>query len=261
MSASQQLHIAVLQVSLKWESVDENLSYIESKLDEIDEVDLVLLPEMFTTGFTMNTALCHTEKYNPQAWMRHQAKKRKFSIAGSYMIHEHNQFFNQFLFVDSNGKSWAYNKKHLFSLANENQYFSPGNQRIMAELHGWKIALFVCYDLRFPVWNCRTPDYDYDLALYTANWPERRSFAWRSLLTARAIENQSFIAAANRIGHDGNGVLHSGDSTILLPTGKILKSAPPFSTSVLYATLDLSHLKEFRQSFPFFNDRDSFEII
>lgn len=260
MMPSPELKIAILQIPLAWEAVNQNLEKIEQQLDAITHTDIVLLPEMFSTGFSMNRSLAQAADYAPLQWMINQSQKYGFALAGSYMIHEEDKYYNRFSFVYPDGKVCSYNKKHLFGIAEESHYFTPGSERVMLSFKGWRVALFVCYDLRFPVWNRRTPNFDYDLVLYSANWPERRSLAWRSLLPARAIENQSFVAAANRIGLDGHHILHSGDSMILSPIGKPIAVAPAFTPIILEATLRYDTLEQIRQNLPFFNDRDSFTL-
>jgi len=255
------LHITGIQTSLHWEDPLKNQAMFEKKLTTIKNTDLVVLPEMFTTGFSMNTTIATNPGYNPLEWMKIQSKRFGFAITGSYMIAENGKFFNRLSFVTPSGEVVSYNKRHLFTLANEQMYYVAGNEQVLVNYKGWKLGLMICYDLRFPVWCRRSSTFNYDALIFVANWPDRRSHAWRTLLLARAIENQAYVIGVNRIGTDAHGIIHSGDSAIIDPMGKYINSAAPFKEEMIQASFSYSALQEIRQRLPFFNDRDEFEII
>jgi predicted amidohydrolase len=212
----------------------------------------------------MNTSLA-AESYNKglNDLLLKYAQKFQIAICGSLMAiePETHSVVNKFLFVQASGEVISYNKKHLFTLANEGKHYSAGTQKVLIHYKGWKILPLICYDIRFPVWCRRTPHHDYDLAIVVASWPEKRSFAWRNLLPARAIENQAFYAAVNRVGEDANAILHSGDSVVLDFRGKALNAAKPFEEKVLTTELNIQDLKIHRKAFRFFDDRDEFQIL
>lgn len=257
---SSKLRIAFIQSYLHWEEPEANRSLFDTLLPAPGTCDLVLLPEMFATGFSMNPEL---SRHSPDMvqWMQQRAVEGNYALAGSLPWHENNQCFNRFFCCTPSQQQFTYDKRHLFAFAKEDQVFSPGNQALCFEFRGWKIAAFVCYDLRFPVWMRRRAELDYDLALVPANWPERRSEAWKSLLKARAIENQSYVLGLNRVGYDGNGVLHSGDSLLFDALGKTLAAARPFHTQTLSAELSKETLEQQRRQFPFQNEADGFVLI
>lgn len=252
------LSLVLIQTDPAWENPSANLK-LPSEVDgEIQEGGIVMLPEMFSTGYTMNTALAEEHPGPAAQWLLENAARYKAVFAGSVMVREENRFFNRFYWALPDGSLAWYDKKHLFTLAGEEKVFSPGAKQVMVSWQGWRIALFVCYDLRFPVWCRRRPDFNYDLALFIASWPDRRSYAWRQLLKARAIENQAFVAAVNRCGFDGNGVLHAGDSMVLDYAGHRVASVKPFTPGFCSARLSLHNLKVFREALPFEKDADPF---
>ncbi|MCX7743274.1 MAG: amidohydrolase [Flavobacteriales bacterium] len=257
----ESLHITAIQTALHWENPEANYSMFEKKISTIHSTDLVVLPEMFTTGFSMNTSIATLPGYDPLAWMKHQASACGVTIVGSYMVQENNKFFNRLSAVSPDGEVISYNKKHLFTLAGEQQHYTAGKNQVILSYKGWKLAMMICYDLRFPVWCRRTPKFNYDALIFAANWPDRRSYAWRSLLLARAIENQAYVIGVNRVGTDGAGVIHSGDSAIIDPLGKYISLAPSFEETIIHATIHKTVLDETRQRLPFFDDRDNFEFI
>ncbi|WP_220429236.1 amidohydrolase [Tenuifilum thalassicum] len=255
------MQIAVIQSDLHWENSTRNFEQFESILAEIKNgTHLVLLPEMFTTGFSMNPEKL-AEKYPGKTveWMVLQAKKHGFAIVGSHIAEHQGKFYNRMVFAHPTGKIDIYDKRHLFRMANEDKHYTAGENRVVVEYLGWRIMLAVCYDLRFPVW-LRNQN-DYDLMLLVANFPERRRYAWNSLLVARAIENQAYIAACNRVGTDGNGFNHTGDSQILDPMGQLIALAKPNRKEIIYADIDLEHLNRIREGFPVHLDADRFKII
>ena len=254
------LRITLLQSTLLWEAPTANREQFAERLTHLDDTDVVLLPEMFTTGFSMNAATyAETAKDSPTLrWMQHQAERHQTTLAGSIMVQDKGKYYNRLYWVQPDGVVIHYDKKHLFSMAKEHEVYTPGKELIIIEYKGWRIAPFVCYDLRFPAWNRNVQNYD--LAIYVANWPQTRAHHWRSLLTARAIENLSYIAAVNCVGTDGKGHVYSGDSSIIDPTGQLL-AYQAHGEGVLNAILDKDYLIEVRQRLPFLADRDGFEFM
>ena len=234
------LKITTFQTYLFWENIDKNLQYLGLRLTSIREAtDLIVLPEMFSTGFSMNPDK-FAEKMNGKSmkWMHEQAKKYKCVVTGSLIIKEKNNNYNRLIWMRPNGTFEYYDKRHLFGLGEEDHHYKAGTKKLFVELKGWKICPVICYDLRFPVW-LRNTNQEYDMLLIVANWPERRSLHWRSLIPARAIENQAFVVGVNRVGHDGNEVYHSGDSMCIDPNGKVVKAdAPRPSSPTLVELLD-----------------------
>ncbi len=259
------LLVSVIQTDLFWEDKTANLAMLEEKLATLPHTELVVLPEMFSTGFSMQPALLAEPMDGPTInWMKQMAAKYRIILTGSVIIAEEGDYFNRLIWMLPNGQLGYYDKRHLFAYAGENQHFSAGNKRLIASAKGWKINLQICFDLRFPVWSRQsiTPNHqapEYDLLLYVANWPERRSLAWKTLLQARAIENQCYVVGVNRVGHDGNGVFHSGDSMIVGPLGEIIYQAPP-SEAIYTHSLSQEALAEARGKFPFWKEADTFHI-
>lgn len=252
----QDLKITLIQTPLHWEQAAENRRHLGAILAGITlgTTHLVMLPEMFSTGFSMQPDVLAETMDGPTInWMRQQAAQLQAVVTGSLIIQEHGHYYNRLIWMRPDGSLKHYDKRHLFSLAGEEKYYTAGKERLIVELEGWRICPLVCYDLRFPVWSRNRKDYD--LLLYVANWPERRSYAWKHLLIARAIENQCYVAAVNRIGNDGNGISHSGDSALIDPLGEVLytKANEPFTQTF---TLSASHLLEVRDKFRFLDDAD-----
>lgn len=255
------IHVIGIQADLAWESVDANIAHFSSLISSINqEIDIIVLPEMFATGFSMNTNFAKESGEKGLIALKQWAANKNAALVGSLMIEENNQYFNRMYFVLPTGEFYQYDKKHLFTLAKEENYFSPGRNQVIVDYKGWKIALQVCYDLRFPIWNRRNPNYDYDLMINVASWPERRSHAWKSLLIARAIENQAYLIGVNRVGKDASSIDYSGDSVILNPFGQAIQSARVFKEDIIQATLSLEKLQKTRRIFGFAKDADSFEI-
>ena len=254
------LKITTFQTYLFWENIDKNLQYLSLRLTSIRETtDLIVLPEMFSTGFSMDSENL-AEKMNGKTmkWMVEQAKKYKSVITGSIIIKEKNKYYNRLIWMRPNGTHEYYDKKHLFGLGEEDKHYTAGSKKLFVELKGWKICPAICYDLRFPIW-LRNTNQEYDMLLIVANWPEHRSLHWRSLIPARAIENQAFVVAVNRVGHDGNEVYHSGDSMCIDPNGKVIYYKP--NDEDLYTfTINKNDVTEARSSFPFLKDGDSFTL-
>lgn len=254
------LRISLVQYDIIWEDPVRNRLKLDSLLEPlIGTTDLILLPEMFTTGFSMRAReLAESMEGESVAWMKAQAIRTKSAIAGSLIIEDNNQYFNRFLFVTPTNQLYCYDKRHLFSLGEENKYFDRGDKRVIIKYEGWRIALFVCYDLRFPVW-CRSIK-EADLMLFTANWPDSRKIVWQTLLRARAIENQLYVAGINRTGKDGADIGYSGESMVINPKGTISCDLKNLPEKVGTCTISIEELNLFRRKFPVAGDEDSFEI-
>lgn len=257
------LKIATIQTHIFWEDTDKNLSFYESEyLNQLNQnqIDLVVLPELFSTGFTMNTNQ-FSEKMDGKTvnWMKNWAKNLNCIITGSVIIEENNQYYNRLLVVSGNGIESYYDKKHLFRMGDENNHFTAGKNRVIADIKGWKILLQVCYDLRFPVFSRNKTigiKTEYDVIIYVANWPKIRSYAWETLLRARAIENQVFVIGVNRVGLDGNSVEHSGNSAIIDPWGNYVFKHENESNAIQINDLNYNTINEIRHKFPAFLDAD-----
>jgi predicted amidohydrolase len=259
---SSTLAVTLVQTSLIWEQPVENRTQLAAKLAPLQgRTDLVVLPEMFTTGFSMRAAELGEPMDGPTVgWMQAQAIQLDAAITGSFICIENGLFYNRLVWVQPDGVVHFYNKRHLFSLAAEHQTFTPGTERLMVEWKGWRICPLVCYDLRFPVWSRNHPDQPYDLLLYIANWPQTRSLHWRTLLQARAIENQAFVAGVNIVGTDGNQLVYGGDSTIIDFSGQHLCQIS-HCEGVFTTVLSLEKLPAYRQQLPFLKDGDTFRLI
>ena len=255
------LTITIIQSDLHWEDKPANLAMFEKKINGIKEkTEIVLLPEMFSTGFSMNPKIL-AEKMDEEtvAWMKKIAAEKKIILTGSFIAEENGKYFNRLVWMLPNGEFGFYDKRHLFAFAQENKYYSPGNKRLIASVKGWKINLLICYDLRFPVWARQSGESEYDLLIYVANWPERRIHAWKTLSQARAIENQCYVAAVNRVGKDGDDIYYSGESMIIDPLGEILYHKLN-EEDVFTFTLQKDKLEEVRNKFPFWRGADNFLI-
>lgn len=255
------LHISLIQTDLFWEDKFRNLEMLEKKIAATEAAtQIVVLPEMFTTGFTMQPKLFAETMEGPTVeWMVEQAAMHKIILTGSVIIEEDDKFYNRLLWVLPNGQVAYYNKRHLFAFAGEDKEYTAGDKRLIVQVNGWKICLQICYDLRFPVWSRKQSPDEYDLLLYVANWPERRNHAWKTLLCARAIENQTYVVGVNRVGKDGHQINHSGDSMIVDPMGQVLYYKADDEDTV-YMELEKSVVQEAREKFPFGRDADSFTI-
>lgn len=255
------LKITLIQAYLFWENIDKNLHNLGLKLSTVKEkTDLIVLPEMFNTGFTMNaTALAEEMDGKTIKWMREKANRYGAVVTGSLIIKENGNYYNRLIWMKPDGSYEYYDKKHLFGLAAEEKVYTAGRKKLMVELNGWKIMPVICYDLRFPVW-LRNHDELYDLLLVVASWPEKRAKHWNTLIPARAIENQSYIVALNRVGHDGNELYYSGDTTCLDPEGKVVyykRDEEDIYTFTIYKDA----VEKTRQQMPFLKDADQFKII
>ncbi len=254
------LRVAILQSELHWENVEKNLKLFSTQILAIEsEVDLIVLPEMFNTGFTMNSEeLAEPMNSVSMQWMLEMAKTKEAVITGSIIIEEGDKYFNRLIWMQPDGTNEYYDKRHLFRMMDENNHYAGGDKRLIVELKGWKICTMICYDLRFPVWSRNRNDYD--CLLYIANWPTARREAWTTLLRARAHENQAYVIGVNRIGEDGNRISFSGDSVIIDPKGATICECEMEKEVTETATLSFSDLKDFREKFPISLDADSFEI-
>lgn len=260
MNSTTGFRVTIFQDALDWEDIFRNRSRWEKSLLELqDTTDVVVLPEMFSTGFTMNAA-AHAEPMDGPTiqWMRRMAIALQAVITGSLIIESDGNYYNRLIWMQPDGDYRHYDKRHLFTLAGEEKTYQPGHHRWIFDYKGVRIFPLICYDLRFPVWSRRSSSFDYDVLIYVANWPERRSSAWNKLLPARAIENQSYVIGVNRVGEDGHGIPHAGESVILDFKGDPMVVMPSHEKASSTITLDLDSLRAFRHQFPFGNDADSF---
>ena len=253
------MQVLLIQAPLVWEKPKLNRNYFEECISASSEkVDLIVLPEMFTTGFTMNpSAVAETMQGETVLWIQSLAKAKNCAITGSIVIEENGNFYNRMLFVFPSGEIQHYDKRHLFTLAGEEKVYTAGTQKLIVEYLGWKICPLVCYDLRFPVFSRNREEYD--LLIYVASWPKVRTSAWDALLKARAIENVSYVVGVNRIGEDASGHNYVGHSQVVDCLGEYVVEPQELET-IIIAKLDKSKLSEIRQKFAFLNDKDTFEI-
>lgn len=264
---SETLRVTLIQSNLHWENKEANMEMFAKKINSIEEeTDLILLPEMFTTGFSMKTSLAENENGKTIEWMKEVARKKNCIICGSIIFSsfaeasaDKEEFYNRLIWMKPDGNFSSYNKKHLFGLGEENKFYTAGNERIIVELNGWKICPLICYDLRFPVWSRQQHNNLYDVLLYVANWPERRSGAWKKLLPARAIENQAYTIGLNRVGEDGNKFNHSGDSMVVDARGEILFHSAN-EEKIFSVELKRDELERTQKELPFLNDADEFTL-
>lgn len=255
----QDLRVTLIQTPLYWEDAIANRAMLEEKISGIDQTDVIVLPEMFTTSFTNNAAqLAEPMNLNTFKWMKQLSAQAEACIVGSYSVKEGTAFYNRLLWMQPDGTFYTYDKRHAFRMSDEHKVYTTGNKQLVVEYKGWKIAPFICYDLRFPVWS-RNTNNKYDLAIYVANWPEARAHAWKSLLPARAIENISYVIGLNRIGADNLGNVYSGDSVVHDFKGMPLVE---LNSKEAIATVVLSKkdLDDFREIFPAYLDGDTFEL-
>ena len=254
------LNIALIQADLVWENPTENCKNFTKKIDSIvDAIDVIVLPEMFSTGFTMHAEKV-AESMNGKMvnWMKQQALKKNAAIVGSLIITENNKFYNRLLFVKPSGQITHYNKRHTFTLVGEEKVYTAGSKKVIIDYKGWKICPLICYDLRFPVWARNSEDYD--ILLYVANWPKPRISAWNALLKARAIENMSYCIGVNRVGIDGVNSIYSGHSAVYNVLGETISNIKPSEEQIDIVTLEKRHISAYRNKFKFLNDRDFFTL-
>jgi omega-amidase len=262
------MRLSILQTKLSWENPSANREMFSQKLAPLrGHTDIIVLPEMFTTGFSMNAAALAEPMEGPTVqWLETTAKNLGAAVVGSFICVENGRFYNRLVFMRPDGNFDFYDKKHLFTLAGEQAHFSPGKKRLTLEWKGWRICPLICYDLRFPVWSRNTPGSLanglqplYDLLIYVANWPARRAHHWRGLLNARAIENQAFVAGVNICGSDGNGLEYTGDSAVIDFSGQPLAQISG-GEGLFTAELSLEDLGHYRQQLPFLQDADAFAL-
>lgn len=256
----QDLKVTIAQSMLHWEDAEANRRMFETKLAILaGKTDVVVLPEMFTTGFSMRSDELAEDMTGPTVrWMREQAKKLDAAVYGSVIITEVGKCFNRGLFVKPDGQVTVYDKRHLFRFANETDHYSAGSERVVVDWRGWRILLQICFDLRFPVFARNRSDYD--AMLYVANWPEARRYPWSHLLIARAIENQCYVAGVNRVGMDGKGIHYTGDSVVIDPRGGVIGQVEPSMEGTASVTFDREALEDFRAKFPVALEADDFEL-
>ena len=266
----EKLSITTIQTDLHWEDKEANLKMFTEKIGGLKEAThVVVLPEMFATGFTMKPEqFAETMDGVVVSWMRTMAKEKNIILAGSISIKEGDEYFNRLIWMLPSGQHGQYDKRHCFTLGGEDEHYSPGNKRVIASVGGWRINLQICYDLRFPVWTRqqtqadpdKEPAPEYDVIINVANWPEKRNHHWKTLLQARAIENQSYVVGVNRVGLDGNGLNHVGDSMVIDPFGEVMYHCSG-KEDINTVVLEKNKLVEIRSKFGFWKDGDRFLVV
>lgn len=254
------LKLTLIQPDIVWENPGANRAILEETIHELEDYgDLILLPEMFTTGFTTNVLkLSEPMNFTTHKWLKQIAAHTNAHIGGSFIVKEGKEYFNRFLLVAPDGESQQYDKRHLFRMSEEKDVFTSGKKRIIMKVKDWNICPLICYDLRFPVWS-RNTGLAYDLLIYSACWPASRDFVWQSLLTARALENQCFVAGINRVGEDGMGINYIGNSQVVSAKGvSILKAGA--KVGVFQMVINKQELKDFQNKFPVYLDADKYHL-
>lgn len=256
-----QLKVAIIQSDLVWENPKQNRKNFSEKIDTIVKaVDIIVLPEMFTTAFTMNAqAVAETMDGKTVSWMQKKAVETGAAIIGSLIVFDDNKYYNRLLFVEPSGEITIYNKRHTFTLAGEDKVYAAGTEKVIINYKGWKICPLVCYDLRFPVWARNVENYD--ILMYVANWPKPRVQAWEALLKARAIENMSYVVGVNRVGLDDLQNEYSGNSAVYDVLGNIITNIKPSKEQVELVTLEKNHINFYRNKLKFLDDKDSFNLM
>lgn len=254
------MKISVIQPDIAWEDKSRNFDNLSGLIKPLfNKTALVILPEMFNTGFSMNPSLlAESSDGITHNWMKNLATEGNFGLCGSFIVKENGNYFNRWVFVSPSGEEWHYDKRHLFSMGGEDNLFTAGNSKLIFSFRGMKISPYICYDLRFPVWSRNQEGFD--LMIYPANWPESRRNVWNTLLKARAIENQCYVAGSNRTSTDGAGITYSGESMIINPRGEVIVSAGNETNCSITAEISLTELSAFRTKFPVGNDADNFTI-
>jgi predicted amidohydrolase len=252
------LKITIIQPDIVWENVQANLEKYKTIIAGIESTDVIVLPEMFTTGFSMKPEILKERKDGISVnWMKKLAAEKDASVVGSLIIEDNGNFFNRAIWVFPDGKTEFYDKRHLFTMGQEHLHYSPGKEKTVVEFRGWKFCPLICYDLRFPVWSRNAENYD--VLIYMANWPSPRHHHWKALLVARAVENQAYCVGVNRTGIDGAGLKYSGDSCMISPKG--FAEFLGENESIKTFEISYSELHEYRKNFPFLADRDQFQIF
>ncbi len=261
----QDLKLSIIQSDIHWEDIGANLAMFEEKIWQIGSTDVIVLPEMFTTGFTMKASkLAEHMNMRTFKWMKQMADQTGALVLGSFIAMVHDRYYNRLLWMEPGGNFKTYDKRHLFRMADEHHTFSPGESLLIGHWKGWRICPLVCYDLRFPVWsrnrwNASLKKLSYDVLIYVANWPQVRASAWKTLLDARAIENLSFVVGVNRVGTDGNGVEYNGNSAVIGPKGDPIFQVEG-EEAIKTVELNAHSLQAFRDRFPAYLDADDFSI-
>lgn len=257
---SDELRITLVQQSIMWEDKATNRERFRESLQHVEQTDLIILPEMFTTGFSMHPEkLAEPTESDALRMLQETAAAHSAAITGSIIAQENGKYYNRLLWVYPNGYYATYDKRHLFRMSEENKHYTSGESRIIVNYKNWRILPLVCYDLRFPVWSRN--DADYDLLIYVANWPGVRRHVWKTLLEARAMENQAFVAGVNRVGQDGNGKAFTGDSRLISAKGEVLSQIAPEKNAVETISISKNTLNAFRKKFPVDMDRDAFSVL
>lgn len=255
------LKISIVQTDIAWENKQENLRMLREKLHALrGTTEIVVLPEMFSTGFTMKSReLAEPVSGITVRILKELAADFQFALCGSFICSERSNYYNRAFFITPEGEEFYYDKRHLFRMGNEAEYFSSGNNKLIISYRGWNICLLVCYDLRFPVWS-RNVNNEYDLLIYVASWPQARRLAWDTLLCARALENMCYVCGVNRIGVDGNKLIYNGGSVVFSAKGEVLASVPDGEEGIETVSLSLISLQQLRDKFPVWKDADAFRL-
>ncbi|HAM99112.1 MAG TPA: amidohydrolase [Marinilabiliales bacterium] len=255
----ENLKVAFIQTDLAWENPSANIKTSDRWVDQVGTADVIVLPEMFNTGFTMNVAsMAQSNSGQTIQWMKNKSLENNTSIMGSLIVRDEEKYYNRFVMAYPCADIRWYDKRHLFRMGGEHENFSAGNHQRVFKYFGWRIKPLICYDLRFPVWSRNRNNYD--LLIYVANWPAPRREVWKTLLKARAIENQCYVIGVNRVGTDGMGITYAGDSMIIDFKGQVISELPEGEQGIGTATLSMSELRIFREKFPVHLDADDFEI-
>lgn len=255
------LKISIVQTDIAWENKQENLRMLREKLHALrGTTEIVVLPEMFSTGFTMKSReLAEPVSGITVRILKELAADFQLALCGSFICSERSNYYNRAFFITPKGEEFYYDKRHLFRMGNEAEHFSAGNNKLIISYRGWNICLLVCYDLRFPVWS-RNVNYEYDLLIYMASWPQARRLAWDTLLCARALENMCYVCGVNRIGVDGNKLIYNGGSVVFSAKGEVLASVPDGEEGIETVSLSLISLQQLRDKFPVWKDADAFRL-
>ncbi|MDL2212946.1 amidohydrolase [Bacteroides sp. OttesenSCG-928-D19] len=256
------LRISLFQTDIAWENIQENLNRLQQTLQAMKgNTDLVVLPEMFTTGFSMQSkTLAEPITGRTISALTDWASRYQTAITGSFIAVENEQYYNRGFFITPQKETYYYNKRHLFRMGDEINHFSAGTEKLIVRYKGWNICLLICYDLRFPVWS-RNVNNEYDLLLYVANWPSARQKVWDALLPARALENMCYVCGVNRVGNDGNELSYAGGSALISPKGEVIGQTTMNKEEVKTVEIDIESLQAFRHKFPVWKDADSFFIV
>jgi omega-amidase len=255
-----QLTLTLVQSNLQWQQADANREILGELLkSQVNETDLIILPEMFTSAFSMEGSIAEPWPGDTVEWMQSLTALYDAALCGSIAILDDGKRFNRLVFVTPDGNVTTYDKRHLFRMYGEDKRYSAGSDRVVVTWRGWRIFPLVCYDLRFPVWCRNTPELDYDLMIFVANWPAVRNYHWQTLLKARAIENLAYVAGVNRLGKDGNDIDYVGNSEVISPSGEMLLEAGE-ATGCFSVTINKPELEKYREQFPTHMDADAFEL-